>query len=179
MITLDNITTPAQARRTRQPKGYVPEPRPEGGWTFLDTPDLDPDLYPPDDDHVAMMTAGLERIDAIDAEMLVIEKRAHILLDKLTDAALLAEYDSEHPVRLNAEERLSGYLQSLAKLRVELMHVAYDVQSRGRRLPLTEVDAIGSTLVRDSGALGRVWSDCGGIVHLTTWQRLFAAAVPF
>jgi hypothetical protein len=134
-------------------------------------------------DHLAEMRSNLARMESLDDQMIVLEAKADRLFRKLHDPDLVRDYDEEHPLRLEAEERLDALLSAIKGLALALVNCANEVHTHGHYAiddgDEDKVDEIGQTLRHDVGALGRVQEHAAGLLTGITWNRLYRASCPF
>jgi hypothetical protein len=180
VIAIDEITSPAQARKQRIPRNYVPD-RPTDGFHVL--PHARATSYRKDMDHLPTIREYLTQMESLDDQMLVLEAKADRIIRKLNDPDLARDYDEEHPLRLEAEERLDAVLAALKGHTLALVNCANEIHTHGHYAiddgDTDAIDAIGRTLRYDTGPLGRVQEHAAGLLTGITWNRLYRAAVPF
>ena len=168
------VTTPTPRRR------YVPD-RPPGGYHVQPEPDITTDLA--DLDHVAEIRRALDEIRAIDDLLAKLERRRDSLTARLDDPQLLIDIPPDDSRRIEAEDRLSAIDATWSASVAQLGFWAGMVITHGMYLVRDDetgsLDAIGRELTHGFGALGRVQSDCPGVLTSFPWQRLVNAACPF
>lgn len=173
------ISIPAKTVYPRRNAKHIPD-RPPGGYHVTSN---EQPTYSVDGDHGPTTSQLIADLNDLDDAMLVIERKAETLIRKLSDPALFDQWPADHPVRIEAEDRLSDHLKALQVHRFEVNRIAAEIHARGSYLFLAGnehlLDRYGESMVRDSGALGRVQQDVPGLMTGQTWQRLFDVACPF
>jgi hypothetical protein len=175
------ITTPTpQPRYIPKRRRYIPD-RPANGYHVQPADEITTDLAGLD--HIAEIATALQRLTEADELMDRLERRADRLYARLADATLARQYGPEHPLRIEAEDRLTAIDRQWNAALINATQWASLVHAHGGYLLRDgqgeALDLIGRDLVHGWGALGRVQRSIDGLMTGSTWQRLAAAACPF
>ena len=174
------IPTP-QARHIPKRRRWIPDPKPEGGYRVEPMAEITSALAGLD--HVAEIRSALQRLTEADELMDRLESRLNRLYARLQDETLTAQYPADHPLRIEAEDRLQAIDKAWTAALVNATQWACDITAHGSHLLRdgreAELDALGRELIYGWGPLGRVQRSIDGLITTATWQRLANAACPF
>lgn len=175
------IPTP-QPRHIPKRRRWIPDPKPEGGYYVRTEDETDTLAEYAGIDHVAEIRTALQRLTEVDELMIRLELRADRLSARLQDPALAADYPADHPLRIEAEDRLAAIDRQWNAALVNGLYWTALITSHGKCLlrdgKETELDVIGRALVHGWGPLGFAQRHSGQM-HTFTWKRLEAASCPF
>lgn len=136
-----------------------------------------------DIDHLAELRNALNLLDQADTSLQGLTAKIEKLRKRLNDPNLIADYPDDHPVRIDAEDRLADIKKLWNGSQWDAYFWAVQVMTHGHALieknQTDELDSIGREMIHGWGALGCVQELFAELVDSKTWRRLAAAACPF
>lgn len=131
----------------------------------------------PDADHLSVVRDALVGMPQVCSELDALEIRIDKIWTKLTDPALAKEIGTDHPFRIEAEERMELMQREFSRSAARLMELICAVDSHGRYITHDELYDLGTTA--DISMIVRVNEIEPETLRMQTWRSIDMGVCPF
>lgn len=132
---------------------------------------------PPDADHLSVVRNALAGMPDVCKELDTLESRIDKIWGKLTDPDMAKEIGTDHPFRIEAEERMELMQREFSRSAARLMELICAVDSHGRYITHDELYDLGATA--DIAMIVRVNEIEPETLRMQTWRSIDMGVCPF